>query len=195
MTQTWRVRLRGVSKSFGAVRAVDSLDLDIEPGEAVALLGPNGAGKSTTISMMLGLSRPDTGTVSVFGVAPVRAVQAGHVGAMLQDAGFVPNATVRDLVELARALYPKPLPTKEILATAGLTEVAGVRLHTLSSGDAQRARCALVRAGQPTLSVRDAPTAGRDGRPRQALWAATRRYAAAGRTVLFATHYLEQADD
>jgi ABC-2 type transport system ATP-binding protein len=189
------VRLSGVSKSFGAVRAVDRLDLDIAPGEAVALLGPNGAGKSTTIGMMLGLSRPDAGTVSVFGLDPTRAVRAGHVGAMLQDAGFVPNATVRDLVELARALYPNPLPTKEILATAGLTALAGRRLDKLSGGEAQRARFAFALAGDPKLIVLDEPTAGMDVGTRQAFWAAMRRYTAAGHTVLFATHYLEEADD
>src|SRR4051794_41839922 len=110
MTETMAVRLRGVSKSFGAVRAVDRLDLHIEPGEAVALLGPNGAGKSTTISMMLGLSRPDTGTVSVFGTEPTRAVQAGDVGGVLQDARVVPHATGRGLLELGPAPYPKTLP-------------------------------------------------------------------------------------
>jgi ABC-2 type transport system ATP-binding protein len=189
------VRLTGVSKSFGPVRAVDRLDLAIEPGQTVALLGPNGAGKSTTISMLLGLSRPDTGSVSVCGTDPQRAVRRGYVGAMLQDAGFVPNATVRDLVELARALYPNPLPTARILATAGLTELAGGRLDKLSGGEAQRARFAFALAGDPKLIVLDEPTAAMDVGTRQAFWAAMRRYADVGHTVLFATHYLEEADD
>jgi hypothetical protein len=114
------VNLSDVRKSFGDVPAVDGLSLTIRPGETVALLGPNGAGKSTTIGMLLGLSTPDSGTVELFGASPVRAVRAGKVGAMLQDAGFVPNATVRELVELARALYPMPLPTGQILHTSGL---------------------------------------------------------------------------
>ncbi len=189
------VILDDVSKSFGAVRAVDGLNLTIEAGQTVALLGPNGAGKSTTIDIMLGLSRPERGTVRLFGVSPDRAVQGGKVGAMLQDAGFVPNATVRDLVELARALYPAPLPTSEILRTAGLTELADRRLDKLSGGEAQRARFAFALAGDPRLLVLDEPTAAMDVATRQSFWAAMRRYSATGHTVLFATHYLEEADD
>ncbi|GIH13091.1 ABC transporter ATP-binding protein [Rugosimonospora africana] len=192
---TEAVRLTDVSKSFGAVRAVDGINLTIAAGETVALLGPNGAGKSTTINMMLGLTRPGRGTVEVFGTSPDRAVQGGNVGAMLQDAGFVPNATVRDLVELARALYPAPLPTPQILRTAGLTELADRRLDKLSGGEAQRARFAFALAGDPRLLVLDEPTAAMDVVTRQSFWAAMRRYSAAGHTVLFATHYLEEADD
>src|SRR5258708_19007609 len=111
--------LSDVRKSFGDVRAVDGLNLTIRPGQTVALLGPNGAGKSTTSGMLLGLSTPDSGTVELFGTAPLRAVRSGKVGAMLQDSGFVANATVRELIELARALYPMPLPTGQILHTSG----------------------------------------------------------------------------
>ncbi|GAA5189452.1 ABC transporter ATP-binding protein [Rugosimonospora acidiphila] len=188
------MRLHEVSKSFGDVRAVDRLDLTIAEGETVALLGPNGAGKSTAIGMMLGLSGPDSGTVELFGTAPRRAVAAGRVGAMLQDAGTVPNATVRELVELARALYPGPLPTDRILRTAGLTELANRRLDKLSGGEAQRARFAFALAGDPRLLVLDEPTAAMDVSTRQQFWDAMRRYSAAGHTVLFATHYLEEAD-
>jgi ABC-2 type transport system ATP-binding protein len=189
------VQLLGVSKSFGAVRAIDGLDLTIPAGETVALLGPNGAGKSTAVSMLLGLSRPDSGSVRLFGTEPDRAVRAGKVGAMLQDAGFVPNATVRELIELARALYPMPLPTGQVLHTAGLTELADRRLDKLSGGEAQRARFAFALAGDPRLLVLDEPTAAMDVATRQSFWAAMRRYSAAGHTVLFATHYLEEADD
>ncbi len=132
------VKLSDVRKSFGAVRAVDGLSLTIRPGETVALLGPNGAGKSTTIGMLLGLSAPDSGAVELFGTMPARAVRSGKVGAMLQDAGSVPNATVREVVELARALYPMPLPTGQILHTAGLAELADRRLDKLSGGGADR---------------------------------------------------------
>jgi ABC-2 type transport system ATP-binding protein len=193
MTQA--VTLSGISKRFGAVTAVDRLDVSIAAGETVALLGPNGAGKSTTISMMLGLVRPDAGRASLFATTPTQAVQAGWVGAMLQDAGFVPNATVGELVELARALYPKPLPTVQILAIAGLAELVDRRLDKLSGGEAQRARFAFALAGDPRLLVLDEPTAAMDVATRQAFWVAMRNYSAAGHTVLFATHYLEEADD
>jgi ABC-2 type transport system ATP-binding protein len=192
---TEAVALRGASKSFGPVRAVDRLDLTIPAGQTVALLGPNGAGKSTMISMMLGLSRPDSGSVRLFGDTADSAVRAGRVGAMLQDAGFVPNATVGELVELARALYPAPLPTAQVLRTAGLTKLADRRLDKLSGGEAQRARFAFALAGDPRLLILDEPTAAMDVAARQAFWAAMRSYSAGGHTVLFATHYLEEADD
>jgi ABC-2 type transport system ATP-binding protein len=189
------LKLTGVARTFGAVRAVDGIDLSIAPGETVALLGPNGAGKSTTINMLLGLLAPTEGSVEVFGMAPERAVRAGRVGAMLQEAGFVPNATVREMVELARAVYPKPLPTGEILKIADLTDLAGRRLDKLSGGQSQRARFAFALAGNPDLLMLDEPTSSMDVASRQAFWAAMRAYAAGGKTILFATHYLEEADD
>jgi ABC-2 type transport system ATP-binding protein len=189
------VELRGVSKNFGTVAAVRQLQLTIRQGETVALLGPNGAGKSTAIGMLLGLSQPDSGEVRLFGAPPARAVAAGRVGAMLQSAGFVPNARVRHLIELARALYPDPMPTGQILATAGLTELAERRLDKLSGGEAQRVRFAFALAGDPRLLVLDEPTAAMDVAARQAFWATMRRYSQAGHTVLFATHYLAEADD
>ena len=189
------VRLTGVTKTFGSVRAVDGLDLSIASGETVALLGPNGAGKSTTINMMLGLLAPAAGRIEVFGGSPQRAVSDGRIGAMLQDAGFVPNATVREMVDLARAVYPRPLPAEEILRVAGLTDIAGRRLDKLSGGQSQRARFAFALAGNPNLLVLDEPTSAMDVASRQAFWAAMRAYAAGGKTILFATHYLEEADD
>jgi ABC-2 type transport system ATP-binding protein len=193
MTQA--VRLTGVAKSYGPVRAVDGIDLSIGRGETVALLGPNGAGKSTTINMLLALTEPGAGRIEVFGQAPAAAVRAGKVGAMLQESGFVPNATVAEVIELARSLYPDPLPTKEILATSGLGEVAGRRLDKLSGGQTQRVRFAFALAGNPELLLLDEPTVAMDVESRQGFWAAMRRFAATGRTVLFATHYLEEADD
>jgi ABC-2 type transport system ATP-binding protein len=193
MTQA--VRLTGVSKAYGPVRAVDGVDLAIGRGETVALLGPNGAGKSTTINMLLGLTDPSGGRIDVFGKAPGAAVRAGKVGAMLQESGFAANATVTELIELARSLYPDPLPAKEILATAELTEVARRRLDKLSGGQTQRVRFAFALAGNPELLLLDEPTVAMDVESRQGFWASMRRFAATGRTVLFATHYLEEADD
>ncbi|WP_250029988.1 ABC transporter ATP-binding protein [Paractinoplanes maris] len=189
------VHLSGVTRRFGAVRAVDDLDLTVEAGTVVALLGPNGAGKTTTIAMMLGLVPADTGTVTLFGGPVSDAVRAGRVAAMLQDAGFVPGATVRDVVELARALYPHPLGTGSILATAGLEGLASRRVDRLSGGESQRARFAFALAGDPDLLVLDEPTTGMDVAARRQFWAAIRTYAADGHTVLFSTHQLHEADD
>ncbi|SCF41233.1 ABC-2 type transport system ATP-binding protein [Micromonospora mirobrigensis] len=161
----------------------------------VALLGPNGAGKTTAISLMLGLAPPDTGTVTLFGGTPDDAVRAGRVGAMLQEGAFVPGATVRDLVELARALYPHPLDTDRVLTVAGLAGLAGRRLDRLSGGEAQRARFAFALAGDPDLLVLDEPAAAMDVAARRSFWTAVREYAAGGRTVLFSTHQLHEADE
>ncbi|MFB9238201.1 ABC transporter ATP-binding protein [Plantactinospora siamensis] len=188
------VRLIGLTRRFGTVRAVDNLDLTIAAGSTVALLGPNGAGKTTTISIMLGLSPADAGAATLFDRAPAEAVRAGRVGAMLQGTGFVSSATVRELVELARALYPRPLATDRILALAGLTDRAGRRLDRLSAGEAQRARFAFALAGGPELLVLDEPTTAMDVAARQAFWGAIREYAGAGNTVLFSTHHLDEAD-
>jgi ABC-2 type transport system ATP-binding protein len=188
------VTLEAVGKRFGEVTAVDRVDIRVAAGETVALLGPNGAGKSTTVSLLLGLTRPDAGRIALFGGGPDRAVRSGWVGAMLQDAGPVPRVTAREFVELARALYPKPLPIDHLLATAGLTELADRRLDRLSGGEAQRARFAFALAGDPRLLVLDEPTAAMDAGTRQAFWAALRRYSTAGHTVLFTTHHLEEAD-
>ncbi|SIQ81915.1 ABC transporter ATP-binding protein [Micromonospora avicenniae] len=189
------VRLTGLTRRFGSVRAVNGLDLAIARGTTLALLGPNGAGKTTAISMMLGLTQPDAGTVTLFGRTPTEAVRAGRVGAMLQDSGVVPTATVREVVELARALYPRPLATDRILAMAGLADRAGRRLDKLSGGEAQRARFAFALSGAPDLMVLDEPTAAMDVAARQAFWAAIHRYAAEGRTVVFTTHQLPEADE
>jgi ABC-2 type transport system ATP-binding protein len=189
------IQLTGITRRFGDVRAVDHLDLTIGRGAVVALLGPNGAGKTTAISLMLGLAAPTAGTVTVFDESPTEAVRAGRVGAMLQDAGFVTHATVSDVIELARALYPHPLGTDRILATAGLTGLAGRRLDRLSAGEAQRARFAFALAGDPDLLILDEPTAAMDVAARQAFWSAIRGYAAEGHTVLFSTHHLHEADE
>jgi len=187
--------LRGLTKSYGPVRAVAGIDLDIVAGETVALLGPNGAGKSTAIDMLLGLTRPDAGEVGVFGRTPEEAVRAGLVGAMLQSGGLISEITVRELLVLAASLYPAPMPVDEVLERADLTELAGRRTTKLSGGQTQRVRFALALVPDPELLVLDEPTAAMDVETRRRFWASMRQLAAAGRTVLFATHYLDEADE
>ena len=187
--------LRGLTKSYGPVRAVAGVDLDIVAGETVALLGPNGAGKSTTIDMLLGLARPDAGEVTVFGRTPEEAVRAGLVGAMLQSGGLISEVSVRELLVLAASLYPAPMPVDEVLERADLTELADRRTTKLSGGQTQRVRFALSLVADPELLVLDEPTAAMDVETRRRFWTSMRQLAAAGRTVLFATHYLDEADE
>ncbi|MEU7634837.1 MULTISPECIES: ABC transporter ATP-binding protein [unclassified Streptomyces] len=189
------VSFQGVSKSYGAVRAVADLHLELHPGETVALLGPNGAGKSSTLDLLLGLRTPDTGSVSLFGTTPQRAIQLGRVGAMLQSGGLMEGVKVRELVQLARDLHPQGYPVDQILASAGITDIADRVVGKLSGGQEQRVRFALATAGANDLIVLDEPTTGMDVSSRQTFWGAMRRQAQEGRTVLFATHYLEEADE
>jgi ABC-2 type transport system ATP-binding protein len=183
-----------VTKTYGDVHAVDQLSFTLHPGETVALLGPNGAGKSTTLDLLLGLKQPGSGTVRVFGTGPREAIVAGRVGAMLQSGGLMDEVTVAELVTLACALHPRPHPVPEVLARAGVTRIADRKVNKLSGGQEQRVRFALATAGDSDLIVLDEPTTGMDVTARQAFWATMREQADQGRTVLFATHYLEEAD-
>ncbi|MQA78170.1 MAG: ATP-binding cassette domain-containing protein [Streptosporangiales bacterium] len=189
------VALTGLRKAYGSAVAVDGVDLTIAPGEVVALLGPNGAGKSTTIDMMLGLSRPDAGTAEIFGLAPQAAVGGGHVGAMLQLGQLLPDVTVKEVVALVASLHKSPLPVGETLERAGIADLAKRKAGKLSGGQMQRVRFAMAIVPDPELVVLDEPTAGMDVASRVAFWTSMRAEARAGKTVLFATHYLEEADE
>ncbi|MEU1370490.1 ABC transporter ATP-binding protein [Streptomyces sp. NPDC005803] len=203
MTQTTgseaAVVFTGAVKTFGRsgqrVRAVDGIDLTVERGETVALLGRNGAGKSTAISLLLGLNEPDAGSVRVLGRSPGQAVRAGLVGAMLQDGRPIQRVTVRELISFVASTYPQPMPVAEALALAGVAEYANRRIDKLSGGQVQRVRFAVALAGNPELIVLDEPTAALDVEGRRAFWESMRAYARRGNTVLFSTHYLEEADE
>ena len=192
------VELRGLAKSFssptGPVHAVRGVDVAIAPGETVALLGPNGAGKSTTIDMMLGLMPPDRGTVTVFGRPPAEAIASGAVGAMLQTGSLIRDLSVRELVEMMASLYPHPLGVDEVIELTGIGDVADRRTQRLSGGETQRARFAVALVANPDLLVLDEPTVAMDVEGRLSFWATMRDFAARGKTVVFATHYLEEAD-
>jgi ABC-2 type transport system ATP-binding protein len=192
------IELHGLRKSFrshtGTIEAVRGIDVSIERGETVAVLGPNGAGKSTTIEMVLGLAAPDAGTVSVFDMPPEAAVDAGAVGAMLQTGALIHDVSVRELVTMIASLYPSPLAVDEALALAEIGDLAPQRTNRLSGGQTQRVRAAVALVGDPDLLVLDEPTVGMDVEGRLAFWRTMRAFAARGKTILFATHYLEEAD-
>jgi ABC-2 type transport system ATP-binding protein len=188
------VEVRGLTKRFGAVTAVDGLDLTVRTGEIVAFLGPNGAGKTSTIDMMLGLSQPNAGSVEVFGIPPRAAVARGLVTAVMQSGGLLKDLTVRETVELTAALFAHTRPVAEVLERAGLSDKAGRRVGKCSGGEQQRLRFAMALLPEPELIVLDEPTTGMDVEGRREFWGAIRADAEQGRTVLFATHYLDEAD-
>jgi ABC-2 type transport system ATP-binding protein len=186
--------LEQLTKSYGDVRAVREIDLLLAAGETVALLGPNGAGKSTTIDMILGLTRPDGGSVALFGMTPAEAVTAGIVGGMLQTGSLIPYLQVRELVTMVASLYPRALPVDHVLDLTGSAAFADQATNALSGGQTQRVRFAIALVANPDLLVLDEPTAALDVEGRRDFWAAMRKVASQGTTVIFATHYLEEAD-
>jgi ABC-2 type transport system ATP-binding protein len=194
MTTTTAVTLSGVTRRYGEVQAVAGVDLTIRSGEVVALLGPNGAGKSTTLEILLGLVRPDQGTVQLYGQSPADAIAAGQVGVMLQSGGIIEDAKVGELLDLVAGLHKDPLPVADALQRAGIADLAGRKLKALSGGQKQRVRFAMAIVAQPDLIVLDEPTTGMDVESRRDFWSAMHAETARGRTVLFATHYLEEAD-
>lgn len=192
------IELRGLTKTFrssaGPVRAVDGLDLTVTAGEVVAFLGPNGAGKSTSIDMMLGLLRPDAGTARILGGTPAEAVAAGRVSAVLQSGGLLPDLTVGETVRVVAALHRNPRPAGEVLVRAGIDGIADRMVGKCSGGQQQRLRFALALLPNPDLLILDEPTTGMDVEGRRDFWNAIRADAGLGRTVVFATHYLDEAD-
>ncbi|MGH2835656.1 MAG: ABC transporter ATP-binding protein [Solirubrobacteraceae bacterium] len=192
------VRVQELAKSWpgpgGPVHAVRGIDVTIPHGSTVALLGPNGAGKTTTIDMILGLVRPDSGSASVLGHSPREAVQRGLIGAMLQTGSLIRNLTVRELITMLTSLYPKPMAVDRVIDLAGLGEVADHMTQKLSGGETQRVRFAVALASDPQVLILDEPTVAMDVEARRIFWTSMRGFAETGRTLIFATHYLEEAD-
>lgn len=188
------VAATGLYKSFGKVKAVRGIDLTIQPGEVVAFLGPNGAGKTTTIDMLLGLSKPDAGSVSVYARSPRSAIAHGQVSAVMQSGGLLKDISVRDTVRLTASLFADPRPVDEVLERAGIRDIADRKVEKSSGGQQQRLRFAMALLSDPGLLILDEPTTGMDVGGRRDFWSAIRTDASRGRTVVFATHYLDEAD-
>ncbi|MGW3341867.1 ABC transporter ATP-binding protein [Nonomuraea rubra] len=189
------LEMRAVTKDYGRVTALADVDLDVGEGETVALLGPNGAGKSTLLSIALGLRAPGSGTVAVRGRPPLEALRAGRVGVLLQESGLLEDVRVGELVAAVAGMYPEPLTPERAMRAAGVEDLAGRRVGRLSGGQRQRVRFALCVVGDPDLLVLDEPTVGLDVEGRRALWQELRARTGQGRTAIFATHYLAEADD
>lgn len=188
------VELREVHKRFGPVHAVRGIDVVITSGEIVAFLGPNGAGKTSTIDMILGLSQPDAGAVSVFGMTPAQAIGRGLVSAVMQTGGLLHDYTVGETARFTASLFAHSRPVAEVLERAGIATIADRRIGKCSGGEKQRLRFAMALLSDPELLILDEPTTGMDVEGRRGFWAAIRQDTDKGRTVLFATHYLEEAD-
>lgn len=183
-------------KTYGATRAVDELSFAVAPGEVFALLGPNGAGKTTTVEMLEGYRAPDSGTVRVLGLDPIREGRRAklQIGVMLQSDGLQPGLTPRELLRLYAAFFPDPLDPDDLLDQVGLRESAATRCRRLSGGQKRRLALAVALIGQPRLVFLDEPTTGMDPQARQATWAIIQGLRERGTTVLLTTHLLDEAE-
>jgi ABC-2 type transport system ATP-binding protein len=186
--------LQAVSKRFGPVEALRSVSLAAHDGEIVAMLGPNGAGKSTAISVLLGLRRPDSGDARIFGANPRRPSARRLLGVTPQETNFPPTLRVRELIDLVRAHYRRPLTDAAIVERFGLERLLARQFGGLSGGERRRVGVALAFAGDPRLVILDEPTTGLDRETRLGVWDAIREHAAGGGTILLTTHYLEEAE-
>src|ERR1041385_8031053 len=184
--------LKDATKSYGSVQALKGVSLTIEPGEVVAMLGPNGAGKTTSISLLLGLRKPTSGTVRLFGLEPTDIRARSRVGVMLQESGIPQMLKVREIIDLFRSYYPKPMPRERAIAMAGLEEKANALVKELPGGQRQRLYFALAVCGDPQVLFLDEPTVGMDVEGRRGFIERIAEFAKLGRTVVLTTHYLEE---
>jgi ABC-2 type transport system ATP-binding protein len=188
------VALRRVVHRYGDVTALDRVDLEIAPGNVTSILGPNGAGKTTAIKLMLGLARPASGAVELFGGDPRFPAGRVRTGAMLQISGLPHTLRVRELVALFRTYYPAPLATGDVVRIAGLEGIEARLYGKLSGGQKQRVMFGLALCGDPDLLFLDEPTVGLDVETRRSFWARVRELVERGKTIVLTTHYLEEAD-
>ena len=186
--------LEHVTKCFGSRTALADVSFSAPRGEIVALLGPNGAGKTTALSLLVGLRRPDTGTALLFGADPRRTESRTRLGMTPQESAFPLTLRVREIVDLVRAHFPRPVPAEDLLERFALTALAERQAGGLSVGERRRIAVALAFAGTPELVVLDEATTGLDAESRRAVWEAIRAYAETGGTVLLTTHHLEEAE-
>ena len=195
MKQTTALKVEGATKRFGQVTAVDDVSVTVSVGEVVALLGPNGAGKTTLLDMVLGFTTPDAGAIEVLGGSPVDTARRGGVGAMLQTGGLLKDLTVEGTLRMVASCHAHSLEIDEVLARAGIVDFADRKVSACSGGQVQRLRFALALLPDPELLILDEPTAGMDATARREFWRTMHAEAERGRTIVFATHYLAEADD
>ena len=187
-------RWTDASKRYGAVLALDRLNLEVHAGEVLAVLGPNGAGKSTALGLLIGLIRASSGRTELFGRDPTSAEARRHLGVMLQAGDPPDTLTVAEHIRLQSNYYPQPRALAETLTLAQLTDLAQRRYGALSGGQKRRVQFALAICGRPQLLLVDEPTTGLDVEARRGFWQVLRGLVAEGTAVVLTTHYLEEAD-
>jgi len=193
-SDTTLARLHSVHKRYGDLKALDGVDLQLQPGQVLALLGPNGAGKTTAIGLLLGMATADAGEATLFGLPPQQLAARRHIGVMLQSAGIPDTLQVGELLQLTRSYYQDPISVADCVAMAGLSGLLKRPYGKLSGGQQRRVQFAMAICGRPRVLFLDEPTTGLDIEARQGLWKAIRKLVADGCAVLLTTHYLEEAE-
>ncbi len=187
-------RLDQVSKRFGSVQALISLNLALHAGEILAILGPNGAGKTTAVSLWLNLQQADSGTVSLFDQDPKQLSAKYRIGAMLQSADLPDTLRVSELISMTQSYYPQPRDIKQLSAMAGIEEILHRPYGKLSGGQQRRVQFALAICAKVDILFLDEPTVGLDTQAREAMWQSLRALVSDGCAVVLTTHYLEEAE-
>jgi ABC-2 type transport system ATP-binding protein len=188
--------VREISKAYEGRTVVDEVSFIVQEGEIFAILGPNGAGKTTTVESIAGLRVPDSGTIEVFGLDPLRdrAAVRRQLGVQLQESSFQDRLTVREIVATFAGLYPDPLDTMELLERLGLTDKADTRYARLSGGQQQRVSIAVALVGRPRAVILDELTTGLDPGARRDTWGLVEELRDGGVTILLVTHFMEEAE-
>ena len=195
MTSLSTVEFENVCKSYGENIAVDDLSMKVEQGEVLCLLGPNGAGKSTSINMMLGLTRPDSGTIRLFGKNPTSDAARTQIGVTPQDTDFPPALSSREILQLVRSHYREPRPIDHLIEAFQLEGIIDRRTSGFSGGERRRLALALAFCGNGKAVFLDEPTTGLDQNSRRAFWDYAGKYAESGASLIITTHHLEEIEN
>lgn len=189
------IETQNVSKHFGQVKAIEDVSLSIGRGEIVGLLGRNGAGKTTLVDLILGLTKPTGGTVRVANTTPAQAVREARIGAVMQTGGLLDTVTVKDTLAMIDSTHRDSIGVEAAIEHANLRKIQNRRVGKCSGGEQQRVRFAIALLGKPDILILDEPTTGMDATSRHEFWDTMRAQAHSGRTIIFSTHYLEEAEN
>ena len=183
-------------KTYGDIRAVNGISLDVKEGEVFGMLGPNGAGKTTTVEIIEGLRIPDSGSVTVLGIDALKNVRSvkERIGVQPQTPALFPTLSVQEIVDFFRSLYSKSIPSSEVIELVSLQESRQVLVRNLSGGQQQRLSVALAFINDPDIMFLDEPTTGLDPQARRTMWEVIESLRMKGKTVFLTTHYMEEAE-
>ncbi|UGB28919.1 ABC transporter ATP-binding protein [Metabacillus sp. B2-18] len=189
------IELEHIVKSYGDVKAVDGMTLQVRKGEVLGIIGANGAGKSTTLEMMMGLRKPDSGSVKVLGKDMITASNElkQKIGIQLQQTALYDRIKVKEALNLFSSYYEKRRDLNEIISTLDLEPYLNKYIKNLSGGWQQRTSLALALVNDPEIIFLDEPTTGLDPQARLELWKAINKFRGEGKTIILSTHYMDEA--